>query len=342
MVRMRLHAKFLVLILGGLVLFIGILSFHRITRELAVFLIALIALIGGVLYLAVRKVMLRPLKTLSEGAVRLDRGDFTDRIAIATGDEFEDLARTFNVMAGRLKECNEFKELQAKLLNRERFAAMGQVVAGVAHEIRNPLFGISSVGQILERELVAPQHQELVRALLTETRRMNQLVEELLVYGRPMHLTLERCDLAKIWEEVIGQHRGELDQKGIRIGGDSRFVAVEAMLDSGQIRQVFLNLLRNAIDATYPGGEIAVRLLLEDRYLVVKIADTGIGIPLQNLGKIFDLFFTTKPKGTGLGLAICKKIVQDHGGDIMIESEEGKGTTATIKLPYGGAEAGAT
>jgi PAS domain S-box-containing protein len=449
---MRLHAKFLVLILGGLVLFAGVLSFQRVTRELLVSLIALLAPIAVVLYLAVRRMIMRPLTTLCEGAGRLGRGDLTRRISLSTGDELEDLAQSFNVMAGRLEECHarledngrelvrhtnllhgilsgmssgiillgengvvslvndmgakilrsrredllnreltelvpeassflqsgavpyreieirlndgttvpvgfssayyhgasggregiivsyrdltELRELQAALLNREGFAAMGQVVAGVAHEIRNPLFGISSVGQILERELVCPEHQELVRALLAETKRMNQLVEELLLYGHPMKLTLERCDLAKIWEEVIGLHREELDRKGIRISRDSRFVAVNAMLDSGQIRQVFMNLLRNAIEATQPGGEITVRLLLEDRYQVVKIADTGIGIRPQNLGKIFDLFFTTKPKGTGLGLAICKKIVHDHGGHIMIESEEGKGTAVTVKLPY--------
>ena len=107
-------------------------------------------------------------------------------------------------------------------------------------------------------------------------------------------------------------------------------------LDSNQIRQVFLNLLRNAIDATRPGGEIDIRLLLEDRYVVVKISDSGIGIRPQHLDMIFDLFFTTKPKGTGLGLAICRKIVQDHGGDIAVKSEEGKGTVVTVKLPYRG------
>jgi signal transduction histidine kinase len=165
---------------------------------------------------------------------------------------------------------------------------------------------------------------------------MNQMVEELLLYGRPMKLTLEQCDLAKIRREVIDMHREELDRRGIRICGDARFVPVTVILDSNQIRQVFLNLLRNAIDATRPGGEIGIRLLLEDRYLVVKISDTGIGIRPQHLDMIFDLFFTTKPKGTGLGLAICRKIVQDHGGDIAVKSEEGKGTIVTVKLPYRG------
>jgi signal transduction histidine kinase len=234
------------------------------------------------------------------------------------------------------RDLSEIKTLRAELLNKERFAAMGRVVSGVAHEIRNPLFGISSVGQILVRELRDPSHLELVHALLSETKRMNQLVDELLLYGRPMQLHLEHCSLAAIWQEVIGMHRGELERRGIRLVSDPLVGQVMAYLDANQIRQVFLNLLRNSIDATRPGGQITIRMLLEDRYIIFRIADTGVGIPQGNLDKIFDLFFTTKPKGTGLGLAICKKIVQDHGGNIAVASEEGKGAAVTVKLPYRG------
>jgi signal transduction histidine kinase/HAMP domain-containing protein len=234
------------------------------------------------------------------------------------------------------RDLSEIKTLRAELLNKERFAAMGRVVSGVAHEIRNPLFGISSVGQILERELQDPSHLELIRALLAETKRMNQLVEELLLYGRPMQMHLEHCSLAAIWQEVIGMHRGELERRGIGLDSDPLVGQVTAYLDANQIRQVFLNLLRNSIDATRPGGRITIRMLLEDRFIVFRLADTGVGIPQANLDKIFDLFFTTKPKGTGLGLAICKKIVQDHGGDIAVASEEGTGTAVTVKLPYRG------
>jgi PAS domain S-box-containing protein len=240
------------------------------------------------------------------------------------------------------RDLTEIKALQAEVLNKERFAAMGRVVAGVAHEIRNPLFGISSIGQIFERELSNPAQGELARALLSETKRLNQLVEELLLYGRPMKLMPGWCDLMKLWEEVIGMHRDEAGKKGIRISGDLDIGHTRAYLDANQVRQVFLNLLRNAIDATPSGGEIIIRLLLEDRYIIFKISDTGDGIPAENIDKVFDLFFTTKPKGTGLGLGICKKIIEDHGGVISIESrqwdwlEERKGTTVTVKLPYRG------
>jgi PAS domain S-box-containing protein len=232
------------------------------------------------------------------------------------------------------RDLSEVKVLEAELLRKERFAAMGRVVSGVAHEIRNPLFGISSVGQIFERELENPAHRELAGVLLSETRRMNQLVESLLLYSRPMKLNLEWCDLLQLWKEVIVLHRDELEQKGLVVSGELDHSHRKAYLDANQIRQVFLNLLRNSIDATPAGGTISIKVLLDDRFNVFRINDTGVGIPSADKDKIFDLFFTTKPKGTGLGLGICRKIVQDHGGDIIVESIEGKGTTVTVRLPY--------
>ncbi len=236
------------------------------------------------------------------------------------------------------RDLTEIKSLQAAVLTKERFAAMGQVVAGVAHEIRNPLFGISSIGQIFERELTKPAHLELVRALLSETRRLNELVEELLIYGRPVQLSLAVCDLSALWNDVINMHREELGQKGITLHAD--LAQRKAYVDANQMRQVFLNLFRNAVDATPKGGAISIRLLLEDRNIIFSISDTGPGIPGDQLSKVFDLFYTTKAKGTGLGLAICKKIVEDHGGVIALTSPAGhdqegqQGTTVTIRIPY--------
>ncbi len=232
------------------------------------------------------------------------------------------------------RDLTEIKALQAELLNKERFAAMGRVVAGAAHEIRNPLFGISTIGQIFEKELKRPAHQELVRALLSETRRLNQLVEELLIYGRPMKLNLQQCDLRLLWEEVLEMHGRELELRRIRVTGDYGLRHPVAYLDSHQIKQVFLNILRNSIDAMPGGGDINIRLLIEDKFIIFRIVDTGAGIPQENMDKVFDLFFTTKPKGTGLGLAICKKIVEDHGGEIRLASDPGKGASVTIRLPY--------
>jgi nitrogen fixation/metabolism regulation signal transduction histidine kinase len=238
------------------------------------------------------------------------------------------------------RDLTEIKSLQAAVLTKERFEAMGQVVAGVAHEIRNPLFGISSIGQIFERELTEAGHLELVRALLSETKRLNELVEELLIYGRPAKLMLAECDLTALWREVTEMHRAELDQKDITLAAELDRAQTKAHVDGHQIRQVFLNLFRNAVDATTPGGSIAIRLLLEDRNIIFSISDSGEGIPEHQLAKVFDLFYTTKSKGTGMGLAICRKIVEDHGGQISLASrvqdgpDRSRGTTVTVKIPY--------
>jgi signal transduction histidine kinase len=213
---------------------------------------------------------------------------------------------------------------------------MGRVVAGVAHEIRNPLFGISAIGQIFERDLTDPGHRELVQALLSETKRLNQLVEELLIYGRPMRLKRENADLRVLWEEVLDMHHDELRRRNIKVNGDYAVRHPIAYFDPHQVRQVCLNILRNAIEAMPNGGTINITMLLADDFLMFRVTDTGIGMPKERLEHIFELFFTTKPKGTGLGLAICRKIMRDHGGDISIDSVEGKGTTATITLPYRG------
>jgi PAS domain S-box-containing protein len=426
-------------------------------RQLMILLAVLIVVMGTALYVAVRKVILAPLQTLHHGARIIGMGDFGHHIGMESGDEFSELAHSFNDMALRVKETysglenrvrvrtkelnenvrllrgilssmssgvvllsregrikllnrqgarifghghedlvgrklaevipeavafarvrvgsydeitvrtpdgdtvpigftssyysggegeqygqivvfqdlTELKTLQKELINKERFAAMGRVVAGVAHEIRNPLFGISAIGQIFERDLTDPAHQELTRALLAETKRLNQLVDELLIYGKPMKLNREETDLRILWEEVLDPHREELQRKGITVSGDYAVRHPVAYFDPYQMRQVFLNLLRNAIEATPNGGSIDISMLIADKVLLFRVADTGSGIPSNDLDHVFDLFYTTKPKGTGLGLAICRKIMQDHGGDITIISTERRGTTVTIKLPYG-------
>ena len=427
-------------------------------RTLLLLLSAFISVMGAALYLAVRNVVLSPLRALHQGAEVIGRGDLEHRISVASRDEFRDLAEAFNEMAGHIKEARaglenlvkirtaelkesvrlmrgilasmpsgvalltregrvklinrqgawilghghtdmvgmmltelvpetaaflsvrvgsydeitvqtadglstpvgftssyfaggegeqeglivvfqdltEIKTLHAELVSKERFASIGRVVSGVAHEIRNPLFGISAIGQIFERDLKDPAHRELVSALLGETKRLNQLVEELLIYGRPMKLKREETDLRVLWEEVLDLHRDELRQRNIRVFGDYAIRHPIAYFDPFQIRQVFLNLLRNAMEAMPEGGTISINMLLADNFLMFRVADTGAGIPKENVEHVFDLFFTTKPKGTGLGLAICRKIMEDHGGDITVDSAEGKGTTVSISLPYQG------
>ncbi len=255
------------------------------------------------------------------------------------------------------RDLSDLRAIRAEARRKDRLAAIGQVAAGVAHEIRNPLFGISSVTQILKTEVkFDPVHQELLAAMQAEIKRLNALVEDLLHYGRPSKLERTPQALDQIWDEILGLAREELAGAKVEVIRELGDGLPPLLADGNKLRQVFLNLLKNAIQATPPGGRIAIRLRRSPRsalpaslqhsleleaeagespreYLVSVVSDTGVGIPAADLDRVFDLFFTTKSTGSGLGLAICRRIVEDHGGAIGIESTEQVGTTVTVALP---------
>jgi len=232
------------------------------------------------------------------------------------------------------RDLSDIKKLQDQLRERDRFAAIGKVAAGVAHEIRNPLFGITAVAQILARETKdgTPQ-KNLIDAMLSETSRLNTLVEELLLYGRPMKVSPQPTDLHALIESVLDFHTTGIAQKSLNIVKNFQAELPLLPLDPHQMRQVFLNVLVNALDASSEGGEVRLRTTKAKDSVTVRVSDTGSGIPSQDLPKVFDLFYTTKEKGTGLGLAICRKIVEDHGGSISIQSLPGNGTTVEFVFP---------
>jgi PAS domain S-box-containing protein len=259
------------------------------------------------------------------------------------------------------RDLSDLRAIRAEARRKDRLAAIGELAAGVAHEIRNPLFGISSVTQILMTEVkFDPVHQELLGAMQAEIKRLNVLVEDLLHYSRPSKLQRAPQALEQIWDEILELAREELAGAKVQVIRDIGDGLPKVPADGDKLRQVFLNLLKNAIQATPPGGRITIRLQRAPRgalpapvqrslelqagagepsreYLVSVVADTGVGIPAADLDRVFDLFFTTKSTGSGLGLAICRRIVEDHGGAIGIESAEQVGTTVAVALPLSAA-----
>lgn len=255
------------------------------------------------------------------------------------------------------RDLSEVRALEAEARRKDRLAAIGEVAAGAAHEIRNPLFGISSVAQILMAEVkFDPAHQELLAAMQSEIKRLNTLVEDLLDYGRPAKLQRSPHHLEQIWEEILGLAREELAEAKLRVTLQASPGLPPILVDGNKIRQVFLNLLQNAIQATPPEGSISVRIQRgsqgtlppslqrslsarggegskDGEFLSVAVADSGVGIPPEDLERVFDLFFTTKSTGSGLGLAICRRIVEDHGGVLGVESGQDSGSTFTLALP---------
>lgn len=239
------------------------------------------------------------------------------------------------------RDLSEIKQLQAEVYRKDRLAAIGQVVAGVAHEIRNPLFGITSVAQILQREIdLTTAHGELVEAMLSESQRLNALIGDLLAFGRPAPLERRSTDLHHLIDGCLHLYAGEIRARSVELRKAYHPELPTLLVDQDKLIQVILNVLKNALEATPPGGTVTVGTRPHgldgkgnvDR-IEVFLSDTGTGILPKDRDRIFDLFFTTKPRGSGLGLPICRRIIEDHGGTVAVDSRPEQGTTFTIALP---------
>nr|WP_279342390.1 ATP-binding protein [Geotalea sp. SG265] len=213
---------------------------------------------------------------------------------------------------------------------------MGEVVARVAHEMRNPLFGITASSQILAMELpLSAEQKELMNSILTEGRRMNRLVDELLDCSKEMKLKKASFDIVRAVRDAISFNEPLLLEKKLflhKLFTDEE-ITVEA--DKERIRQVLVNLLKNAVDAVPVEGNITVQLEEEGENILIGISDSGPGIPLESLEKIFDIFYTTKKSGTGLGLAVSRKIMEAHDGALSAKNNPAGGAIFTITLPRG-------
>jgi signal transduction histidine kinase len=222
----------------------------------------------------------------------------------------------------------------------EHLAAVGQLAASIAHEVRNPLAGMKGALEVLRKELaVKPSNLEIVDELLAQIGRLEHLVRDLLDYARPQALSPQPFDLHEMLDRLIRMVKEQSDARGITVErvdgpGTSRLIA-----DPKQIEQVVLNLIHNAIQAMDGGGTLRVATRVRGGAMVIIFKDTGKGIPPTELRRIFQPFYTTKHRGSGLGLPIVMKIAEAHAGSIQINSEPGKGTTATLRLPRGDSEA---
>ncbi|MFZ2196661.1 MAG: PAS domain S-box protein [Thermodesulfovibrionales bacterium] len=225
------------------------------------------------------------------------------------------------------RDLTEVRKLQAELKKKEHFETVSMIISGVAHEVRNPLFGITSIGQILEKEIELPQHKALTQAMLKEAGRMKRLIDELLLYTKPTNPVIKEVDADSFFEEMQNHVRAKRANISI-ILNIAPFMTLK--VDREKIRQVLLHLLNNAIDAAKSSITISARPI--DGHAEIIITDDGAGIREEHLSKIFNPFFTTKKGGTGLGLPICRKIIEDHEGSINIASSGGKGTTITLLL----------
>jgi two-component system, NtrC family, sensor kinase len=233
------------------------------------------------------------------------------------------------------------RERLDRLYRAERLAAVGQLAAGVAHEIRNPLTAIRSTMQYLLRGLdpEEPRH-ELVRELLREVDRINSTVGGLLSLSRSGEMRKSDIDLLEPLGQAVQLLHARAAEQGVEICSNLGVGALRVQGDADQLKQVFLNLLINSLQSMPSGGRITVGAAPwprdepgGTRWAQVRIEDNGAGIPPEQMRRVFDPFYTTKRDGTGLGLAICNGIVEQHQGEIQLESEVGKGTAVSVRLP---------
>jgi signal transduction histidine kinase len=236
----------------------------------------------------------------------------------------------------------EQRERFKKMLWADKLATIGELAAGAAHEIRNPLTAIKSSLQYLgERNVQSKNHnqveEKLLNSALQETERIDRILSALLSFARPLDIHKESCDLMKIINESLELISFQARKQNVDVLREFHSPRIYIKCDKAQLKQLFLNLFLNSFQAMEEGGKLRVEVDKgSDSRGVVVISDTGKGIPDEDQDKIFDPFFTTKKGGTGLGLSICYGIIKSHNGDIVIKSQWNKGTTAIVKLPLEG------
>jgi len=286
-------------------------------------------------------------------------GNLDQETGVERGDEIGDLAAAFDVMTRRLKERtaeaeklygqmvernlelaeinDRLQRTRAQLVQSEKLAAVGQLTAGIVHDVKNPLAVIKGLAEELDEEELGEDVNESLAMIRDSAAKANRIVTDLLKFARQSTPTKNQRDLRDTMDTSLRLTEYLTRKSGVKVITDYPESPVMAMVDAQQIEQVLVNLITNAVQAMPDGGEIKVKVYRNHEEVGVLIRDTGVGIPDENLSRIFDPFFTTKPEdeGTGLGLSVSYGIMAQHGGRIDVESQLGEGSTFTLHFPPG-------
>jgi signal transduction histidine kinase len=302
------------------------------TRGFLLALLAAAPLVAlGVSFLIGRSVAI-PVARLEQGAARIAAGDLDARIEVRGAPELVALAARWNAMTAAVKEREE------KLVESEKLAGIGRLAAGVAHEINNPLGVILGYAKLLRRKAPADAAEDL-RVIEQEALRAKEIVEGLLDLSRPLPASVEAVDVRALADDVVSRLRDAHLLEGVAVEVQG---AAHAPAYSEKLRQVLVNLVRNAAEAAGAGGRVGVTVAEEDGAVKVIVGDSGPGIPAERRARLFEPFFTTKPRGTGLGLAVSRAIARAHGGELVAEPAGSGGATFVLRLPTTAARASST
>jgi two-component system, NtrC family, sensor kinase len=300
------------------------------------FITLICIIIAGVSAIPIARMISGPITDLVEANQRLAKGDKNVRVETRGEGELAILGNSFNNMVAALQDS------ERELLHQEKLASMGQMAAGVAHEINNPLGTILLFSDMLYKELPeSDSRRDDLKMILNETNRCKTIVANLLNFAHQQEIALQDTDLHGLLNQVIAKVAVQPRYKNIEFIKQFDPKPPNIQADPAQLEQVFTNLFNNSADAMENGGKITVSTSLDTISSVeIRVADTGCGIPQENMGKLFAPFFTTKPadRGTGLGLSIVHGIIRAHHGQVSIQSREGQGTIVIITLPGSSAE----
>ncbi len=293
-----------------------------------------------------------PGKNISDKEVSLIRKDSQKILAGLSSSPLHDEDNKFDGVVVLFRDLTEVYHLRKQLERMERLALLGELSAGIAHEIRNPLAGIKTSAQVLEESFGKDDFRyQMVERIVREVNKANRLLKEFFKFAKPTKPKLNFCDVEMIIDGVYLLLAPKMQKRKIHFLTDFDRKVPQVYVDETQLEQVFINLFLNSIDALPGGGEIKIKtydkqirlldkqkekLSVQDNelnYVLVEVSDNGEGIPSENVNKIFNPFFTTKTEGVGLGLSICNRMVEENGGKIDVSSVMNQGTTFTLALP---------
>jgi nitrogen fixation/metabolism regulation signal transduction histidine kinase len=231
------------------------------------------------------------------------------------------------------KPVDEIKQFEESVIRAKNLASLGELSAGMAHEIRNPLTSIKGYAQYIKSELKEEELEEDVTIIINEVDRLNGILDRFLIFARPQELKLSLADINNVVKDVVRLVGKEVSENIFVKEAYCDLPEIE--FDPDQIEQALLNIVLNSIQAMPEGGKLSVATVydIKSDFMEIRISDTGVGIPAEDFEKVFEPFYTTKEKGTGLGLAISSRIVEEHDGFLEVSSKQGNGTEFTIKLP---------
>ena len=291
---------------------------------IAVFVTALVALISH----RIGKTLTEPIKDLVGFTEQVAKANLDEQCEIKTQDEIGDLAIAFNQMTQELKQSRD------KLIQAERLATAGKMSASFAHEIRNPLSSMRMLSQMLmQKPETSDEQRQSLQYILEEIERIDNIVKGLMDFARPITLNLEQRPLMPVLQSVLALMEANLAHHQIQLVPELASDLPDFQFDSDKIKQAFMNVVLNAVEAMPQGGILTVSTSKQEDDVCIKVTDTGIGISEEDIEHLFEPFFTCKTKGTGLGLANVKRILEEHNGTVEIASTLGEGTTVSLLLP---------